>query len=162
MGNPTFCPLVSTGCSLRISECQHITSIFRLFSWEIKVVFFLCYLLPEMSLSGQGLIVILLSDSFRIKLRYYISVALKAFARFCVWERLKLHFPWISGHKVLWPLSAAASVPCALKGGCGTASCSPACRVLQARPAGKKYLADLGSSPQNWGWDVKTESGELG
>lgn len=25
MGNPTFCPLVSTGCSLRISGCQHIT-----------------------------------------------------------------------------------------------------------------------------------------
>lgn len=155
MGNPTFCPLVSTGCSLRISGCQHITPAYSdVFSWEIKV-FFLCYLLLEMWLSGQGLIVILLSDSFRIKLRYYTSVALKAFARFCVGEHLKLHFPWISGHKVVWPLSAAASVPCALKGGRGTASRSPARRVLQARPAGKKYPADLGSSPQNWGGMLK-------
>lgn len=68
-----------------------------------------------MWLSGQGLIVILLSDSFRIELRYYISAALKSFARFCLWERVKQHFSWISGHKRLWPVSAAASVPCACK-----------------------------------------------
>lgn len=108
-----------------------------------------------MWLSGQGLIAILLSDSFRIELRYYISAALEAFARLCLWGRVKLHFPRICGHKGLWPLSAAASLPCALKGGCGTASCSPARRVLQE----KKYLEDLGSSPQNWGIKIESRAG---
>lgn len=106
------------------------------FSWEIKV-FLLCLLLVGMWLSGQGFGVILLSGSFKRKLRYYVSVSLIAFARFCLWECMKLHFPWICCHEVLWPLSAASSVPYALKGGHGTASCSPARRVLEARPAGK-------------------------
>lgn len=113
-----------------------------------------------MWLSGQGLIVILLSDSFRIELSYYISVALKASARFCLWGRPKLSFPWISGHKGLWPVSAASSVPCALKGGRGTASCSPACRLLQA--SRKKTPGRFRISATELGRDAKIESGERG
>lgn len=53
------------------------------FSREIKV-FLLCLLLVGMRLLGQGFGVILLSGSFKIELRYYISVSLIAFARFCL------------------------------------------------------------------------------
>lgn len=107
-----------------------------------------------MWLSGQGFIVILLSDSFRIELRYYISVALKAFARFCLWEHVKQHFSWISGHKRLWPVSAAASVPCALK--------EAVAQHPAAQPAGcsrpglqEKIPGRFRIFPSELGWDVK-------
>lgn len=162
MGNPTFCPLVSTGCSLRISGCQHITPAYSdVFSWEIKV-FFLCYLLLEMWLSGQGLIVILLSDSFRIKLRYYTSVALKAFARFCVGRASEVAFPLD-----LWPQSALTSLCSSLCALC--LERRPWHSILQPSPQGapgqacrKKIPGRFRIFPTELGWDVKIESGELG
>lgn len=159
MGNSTFYPLVSTGCSLGISGCQHITSIVRLFFLgNKKFGFFFSLLLSAWNViirPGAHCYFIVWQLQNRIEILHICCP--ESLCKILPLRACEAAFPLDPWPQRLWPLSAAASVPCALKGGCGTASC----RVPQARLQ-EKIPGRLRIFPTELGQDIKLESGELG
>lgn len=152
MSNPTLYPLVSTGCSLRISGCQHITSTVRLFFLRNKSIFF--SLLPSawnvIIRPGTHCYFIVWQLQNRIEILHICCPG--SFCKILPLRACEAAFPLD-----LWPQRALTSL-CSSPG----ALCLERRQwhsILQPSPQGapgKKYLQDSGSSPQNW--EVKIES----
>lgn len=152
MGNPTFYLLVSTGCSLRTSACQLITSIVRFFFFfqRNKSIFYLlsaawnviirpgthCYFIvwqlqnrieilhiccPEILCKILSLRACETAFLLDLRPQKALTCLCSSLCALCLVRR-----PW---HSVLQPSQQGAP--------------GQDCR--------KKYLADSGSSPQNWG-----------
>lgn len=164
MGNPTFCPLVSTGCSLRISGCQHITPAYSDFFPEKRKKENIFSLLPSAwnVIIRPGTHCYFIVWQLQNKIEILHICCPESLCKILCWRASEVAFPLD-----LWPQSALTSLCSSLCALC--LERRPWHSILQPSPQGatgqacrKKIPGRFRIFPTELGWDVKIESGELG